>query len=116
MLGFEIRAAGGEWVAAKATYADKTVTLTAEGVSAPEEVRYGADKSILVLEDGTEFYHNKADATIVWNEEEGTVTITHNGNVYIIDTSDPAVIGGRMNHNVVATNGTALPVFLITAE
>ena len=116
MIGFEIAGADSEWVAASAYYFNRTVTLTADGVSVPEKVRYGADKSILVLDDGTEFYHNKTDATIVYDEANGTVTMTVNGKVYVIDTSDPAVIGGRMNCNVVATNGTALPIFMAVAE
>lgn len=116
MLGFEIAGADKEWVIAKAVYADKTVTLTAEGVDAPEHVRYGSGKSILVFEDGTEIYHSKDDAKFVYDEAAGTVTITANGKVYVIDTSDPAIIGGRMPCNVVATNGTALPVFSAVAE
>ena len=115
MLGFEIAGSDKDWVRASATYADKTVTLTAEGVSDPEYVRYGAGKSILVFEDGTEILHHKENATFAYDEATGIVTITANGKVYVIDSSDPAVIGGRMPCNVVATNGTALPLFLAIA-
>jgi sialate O-acetylesterase len=115
MLGFEIAGADKEWVSATATYRDKTVTLSAEGVSAPEYVRYGSGKSILVFEDGTEIIHNKENATFAYDEANGIVTITVGEKIYTIDISDPAVIGGRMPCNVVATNGTALPVFLAIA-
>ena len=115
MLGFEIAGADEAWVAAKAVYYNKTVTLTAEGVDAPELVRYGAGKSILVFEDGTEILHNKNDATFTYDEAKGIVTITVGERVFVIDSSDPSVIGGRMACNVVATNGTALPVFLAIA-
>lgn len=116
MLGFDIAGADGVWVAAKATYADKKVTLTADGVSAPERVRYGCGLAILTLADGTEIVYNKNYAKFVYDEAAGTVTITVGENVYVIDTNDPAVIGARMNGNVVATSGAALPVFLATAE
>ncbi|MBR2930428.1 MAG: hypothetical protein IKC32_04285 [Clostridia bacterium] len=116
MLGFEIAGADKLWVNAKAAYNDKVVTLTADGVAEPEMVRYGADKSILVMEDGSVLYHNKEDAKFTYDETAGIVTITANGVVYVIEASDPAVIGGRMNCNVVATNGTALPIFLAVGE
>lgn len=115
MLGFEIAGADKEWVRATATYRDKTVTLSAEGVSAPEYVRYGSGKSILVFEDGTEIIHNKDNAKFAYDEANGIVTITVGEKIYTIDINDPAVIGGRMPCNVVATNGTALPVFLAIA-
>ncbi len=116
MIGFEIAGPGTEWVAAKASYENCVVTLTADGVSAPNRVRYGAQKSILVLEDGTEIIHNKSDGTFKYNEAEKTVTITYDGKTYIIHTSDPEVIGARSVSNVVAANGSTLPVFLINVE
>lgn len=116
MVGFEISNADGEWVDAKAAYADKVVVLTAEGVSDPTGVRYGAAKSILILDDGTEFIYNKSDSSFAHNQTEGTITITYNGKSYVIHTNDPAVIGARMPGNVVATNGTALPVFMSVVE
>lgn len=116
MIGFEIAGADGTWVAAKADYTDKVVTLTASGVSEPLFVRYGSGKSILMLDDGTELPHNQTETTVVYDEAAGTVTITMGSETYVIYTSDPAVIGARMPGNVVATNGTALPVFLAVAE
>lgn len=116
MVGFEIATFDGEWAVAKAAYANKTITLTADGVATPERVRYGYDKSILVLDDGTEIIHNKEDGSFVYDEAAGTVTITANGKTYVIYTADPGVIGGRMTCNVVATNGTALPIFMLDAE
>jgi len=116
MLGFDIAGPGTEWVAAKATYADKVVTLTAEGVSDPTRVRYGAAKSILVLEDGTELIYNNDDIKFTHDKVSGIVTMTVGDQVYTIHTSDPEVVGGRTYGNVVATNGTALPVFLATVE
>lgn len=116
MLGFEIAGDDKQWVTASASYSDKTVTLTADGVLLPTMVRYGCDKSILVLEDGTEIIHNKSDGSFNYDADLGIVTITANGNVYVIDTADPAIIGGRMSCNVVATNGSALPLFVAVAE
>ena len=116
MIGFEIAGSGDEWVAAKASYKDCVVTLTADGVSSPEKVRYGAGKSILVFDDGTELLHNKTDASFTHDETAHTVTITANGKTYVINTSDPAIIGARSISNVVATNGSTLPIFLINIK
>ncbi|MBR7117451.1 MAG: hypothetical protein IKC87_07080 [Clostridia bacterium] len=116
MIGFEISTADGAWVDAKAAYADKVVVLTAEGVTDPTGVRYGAAKSVLILDDGTEIIYNKSDCSFTENDAEGTITITYEGKSYVIHTNDPAVIGARMPGNVVATNGTALLVFTAVVE
>ena len=116
MLGFDIAGSGTDWVKAKATYENCVVTLTADGVSAPNRVRYGADIGILVLDDGTEIVYSKSHTTFNYDQTAGTVTIVSNGNTYVIHTNDPEVIGSRTYGNVMATNGTALPVFLINVD
>lgn len=116
MLGFEIAGIDEVWVAAKATYSGNIVTLSADGISAPDRVRYGKGESILTLKDGTEIIHNKKYASFVYDEAAGTVTITTDDRVYVIDTSNPDVIGARMPGNVIAKGGAYLPVFLAVVE
>jgi hypothetical protein len=116
MIGFDIKGADGNWARAKASYADCVVTLTADGVSAPTAVRYGDGGGVLVMEDGTVIPHNKSVCTFEHNTTAHTVTITYQGNKYVIHTNDPEVIGARTTANVVATNGTSLPVFLINIK
>ena len=60
--------------------------------------------------------YNNDDIKFTHDKVSGIVTMTVGDQVYTIHTNDPEVVGGRTYGNVVATNGTALPVFLATVE
>ena len=114
--GFELSADGINWVAASGTVDGRTITLTAEGITAPQYVRYGWHSGYIELESGEKITFSKAADGISYTADPAsnkatTVTITAGGKTYVINTLDTSVLRSILNGNIIATSGHTLHVF-----
>ncbi len=113
VLGFEIASATGSYVMANAVISGNTVTLTADGISYPQKVRYGygsffieyRDGSIVIPVDG---YGNQSSGSMT------STTLTFydiNGNLHTITKDANEVIRSFIPGNVTSMTGAPLYVF-----
>lgn len=120
--GFELLTDENEWVAAIGSFRSETeLEFFAVGELNPKAVRYGHGRNLLVLEDGStiQFAFNKSEGTsnyYAYDKTAGTVTLTTEIGVIIIDVKDTPVITSRTVGNIIAANGNSLTPFSLYAE
>ena len=120
--GFELLTDENEWVKASGSFRSKTeLEFFAVGELNPKAVRYGHGSNLLVLEDGStiKFAFNKNEGTsnyYGYDATAGTVTLTTELGVIVIDIKDTPVITSRTVGNIIAANGNSLTPFSLYAE
>ena len=107
-MGFELCLPQRGWVKASAVIDGSTVTVSAAGGGVPTDVRYGFSAITAELADGTTVSFYSGEATI--NDAQRTITITKDGEVYVIGSAEDCV---RMMNvgNITNASGVPLPVF-----
>lgn len=117
--GFEISEDGETWTAAVGRVNGRTITLTADGVAAPEYVRYGFGYALIELESGERLTFSKNAATFATDsgsyKNVTEVTITYGDKVYVIHSADSEIIRSTLPGNIVATSGHQLHIFSTAA-
>lgn len=120
--GFELLTDDGEWVSAKGSFrSDCELEFFAAGELNPTAVRYGHGKNLLMFEDGStvKFSFDKKEGTsnyYGYDSTTGTVTLTTEIGVIVIDVKDTPVITSRTAGNIIAANGNSLTPFSLYAE
>ena len=115
VLGFEIAGSNGSFVMANAEINGNTVTLSADGVSAPAKVRYGFGSFYIEYQDGTV-------VVPVASYSGGGMTATTitfkdiNGNTHTITRNADEILRSCINGNVTSESGAPLGVFSITVD
>lgn len=123
--GFELSANGTTWVKASGTINGKTLTLSASGVTAATELRYGFGKTQVELRDGTVIeikhggdYGEDSDGNkitpykLVGSQYTVIDDITRNEYVINVDSTD--VIRTKNHGNI--TNASGIPLVLFSMD
>jgi sialate O-acetylesterase len=115
VLGFELAGSNGAFAHADAVIDGNTVTLTADGITAPTNVRYGFGSFYVEYRDGT--------IAIPKNSYNGgtltTTTLTFtdiNGKVHTITRDSDDVIRSCIPGNVTSLTGAPLGVFSLSVD
>ena len=113
-LMFEIAGSDGVYKKATATINGNTITLTADGVSNPQKVRYAYSDLVIELQDGTiiEVENQYSNCTQTANS---IIITASNGNVYEIRKDQYDAIRSYCTGNVTSTAGAPLPAFELEA-
>ena len=113
-LTFEIAGSDGVYKKATATINGNTITLTADGVSNPQKVRYAYSDLVIELQDGTiiEVESQYSNCTQTANS---IIITASNGNVYEIRKDQYDAIRSYCTGNVTSTSGAPLPAFELEA-
>lgn len=109
--GFEIAGSDGEFVKANATVSGNKITVTADGVTAPAEVRYGFGYMLFELNDGTVVRYYRKNV-IEYNGEHLTVKDI-DGDEYTFVPNDERLVRTRFEGNVTNSSGHPLPIFCL---
>ena len=107
--GFEIAGSDGEFVSADAAVSGNKITVSASGVTAPSEVRYGYGYFLIELNDGTLFSYSRKN---VVEYTDGYLTVKDtDGTEYTFVRNDIRVVRTRFNGNITNSSGHPLPIF-----
>lgn len=114
--GFEVYN-GTDWVAATGYIDGNKVILTAEGVTDMTKVRYGCGETLMELRDGTvievrgKLSPGGKNYTI--DAEAKTLTVTYNGNTYVINADTTDMIRTLDYGNITNASGVPLVIFAL---
>ena len=115
VLGFELSGSNGSFVKADAVIDGNTVTLTADGVANPTNVRYGFGSFYIEYQDGTIIVP-------VGGYSGGSMTTTTitfkdtDGNTHTITRDEGEVLRSCIPGNVTSETGAPLSVFSTTVD
>ena len=112
VVGFEIKS-GSTWYDAVGVVDGNRITLTAEGVSAPTEVRYGFSYITAELKDGTLIPFLSGGAKL--DKTNKIITFTYNGETYVVDEESENIRSIDFG-NVTNASGVPMSVFSIVCE
>ena len=107
--GFEIAGSDGEFVQAEATISGNKITITADGVADPAEVRYGYGFGLIELTDGTLVSYSRKN--VVEYTLEHLIIKDIDGTEYTFVPNDSRVVRTRFHGNVTNSSGHPLPIF-----
>lgn len=111
-LGFEIAGADGTFVKAEATVSGNKITVSAEAVTAPVEVRYGYGYTEIELSDGTRIEYVRKN--VVEYNSDHMLLNTIDGKQYEFVPDTDRVVRTKLKGNVVSKNGHLLPIFKVS--
>ena len=114
LLGFEIAGSDKSFKTAVGEISGNTVILTADGVDAPQYVRYGFGCMEIVLKDGTVLpYDSKLSNSVSNTSADKAVIVGPDGTQYVFNGDPSLVVETRLAGNLTNGSGHPMPTFML---